>query len=286
MREGLLGSVIIPAHDEAPVIDRCLSGLLEGMLPDALDVVVVCNGCTDDTAVRARCGGPGVTVIEIPEASKTAALRAGDLAARAFPRLYIDADVIVPGASAAETLRRLAGDEVLAARPALRYDTDGCSPWVRRYYAARVKMPQLMCRLWGAGVFGVSAAGHTRIGLWPDGIADDLYADSLFTDDEIEIVDVPPVVVAVPRTARALVAVLRRGARAKASHAEVRDDSGKPLPLRQSVISTLFALAQLIVREPRFGVDVVIYSGFSLVARLRDRRRYGVVWERDSSSRA
>ena len=52
--------VIIPAHNEAAVIARCLDTLLEPPRPDRLDVVVVANGCTDDTADRARAFGPPV----------------------------------------------------------------------------------------------------------------------------------------------------------------------------------------------------------------------------------
>ena len=50
----VLGSVVIPAHNEAKVIGRCLSGLLEGMAPGELEVIVVCNGCTDGSEDVAR----------------------------------------------------------------------------------------------------------------------------------------------------------------------------------------------------------------------------------------
>src|SRR5262245_58336894 len=49
-----MASVVIPAHNEARVIERGLSSLLEGARPGELEIVVVCNGCTDDTAARAR----------------------------------------------------------------------------------------------------------------------------------------------------------------------------------------------------------------------------------------
>jgi hypothetical protein len=80
----------VPAHDEHDVIGRLLTGLCRG--DDRLDVVVVCNGCTDGTAAVARTF-PGVRVIETPVASKRVALRLGNEAARDFPRVYVDADV-------------------------------------------------------------------------------------------------------------------------------------------------------------------------------------------------
>ena len=70
---------------------------MRGFAPGELDVVVVCNGCTDQTAELARSCGYQVRVVELASASKPAALRIGDAAALAFPRLYLDADVILPG---------------------------------------------------------------------------------------------------------------------------------------------------------------------------------------------
>ena len=56
-------------------------------------MLVVCNGCQDQTAQVARQKAPLCTVIEIPVASKVAALNAGDQMAAYFPRFYVDADV-------------------------------------------------------------------------------------------------------------------------------------------------------------------------------------------------
>src|SRR4051812_5260602 len=74
-------SVIIPAHDEDKVLARCLDTLLEDSEFGELEVIVVANGCTDRTVQIARSYGDQVGVIEISEASKHAALNAGDEAA-------------------------------------------------------------------------------------------------------------------------------------------------------------------------------------------------------------
>src|SRR5688572_25787192 len=97
-------SVVIPAHNEEAVIARCLAALVRGARDGELDVVVVCNGCSDRTAQAARGFGASVTVIETDVASKVHALNLGDAAARSFPRFYIDADVVLP----LEHLRQLA----------------------------------------------------------------------------------------------------------------------------------------------------------------------------------
>ena len=77
-------SVVIPARDEERVIGRCLATLLDGIDDRGqVDIVVVCNGCTDGTADVVRAVTPWVTVLELAEGSKPAALDAGDRAALA-----------------------------------------------------------------------------------------------------------------------------------------------------------------------------------------------------------
>ncbi len=95
-----VGSVLIPAHNEAAVIVRCLDALFDGVEPGRLEVVVACNGCTDDTARLARSAGHAVSVVELPQASKAGALRAGEQMLTVFPRLYLDADIVLRGPSA------------------------------------------------------------------------------------------------------------------------------------------------------------------------------------------
>ena len=89
---------MIPAHDEAKVIGRGLNRLFDS-LGSGIEVVVVCNGCTDGTADAARVSGHPLTVIELDVASKAEALRAGDEFVTALPRVYLDADVLVSGSA-------------------------------------------------------------------------------------------------------------------------------------------------------------------------------------------
>ncbi|MGA8273701.1 MAG: glycosyltransferase, partial [Candidatus Sulfotelmatobacter sp.] len=84
-------SIIIPAHNEGAVIARTLKAMTDGAQPAELDIIVVCNGCSDDTAAVARRFSPAVRVLETAIAGKTNALNLGDEAARSFPRVYVDA---------------------------------------------------------------------------------------------------------------------------------------------------------------------------------------------------
>ena len=281
-----LGSVVIPAHQEAPVIRRCLDALYTGIDHQDLDVVVVCNGCTDDTAQIARESPYPVAVFDLPVASKPAALRCGDANARVLPRLYLDADVILRGDSAVEVLRRLA-DGAVAARPPLAYDYSHSTGLVRSYYRARSRMPAVLGSLWGAGVYGVSEVGRGRFGDFPDVTADDAWIDQQFTRDEIEIVDCAPVVVIAPRRAGDLLRVLRRVYRGKtdgdAADAEVRTSE-----TTRSAVSDLRRLAGA---GPRPAMDALTYAGMAIIARLMLRLAPGAGragahrWERDHSTR-
>lgn len=278
-----LGSVVIPAHDEAAVIGRCLDALFTGFLEGELDVVVVCNGCADQTAAVARSSGHPVRVVELESASKPAALRVGDAAASAFPRLYLDADVMLPGSAARRVLQRLRAGAV-AARPPIRYDSEASSVPVRSYYRARSRVPAVLGSLWGAGVYGLSAAGRRRFGAFPDLVADDLWVDGHFDDGEVEIVDCPPVVVVAPRRSRDLVRVLRRvyvgkGERASAPDPDVRAP--------ETIGSTLRDLGRLAAVGPVAALDAATYAAFAAGARLAVS--FGSLaadgWGRDDSSR-
>ena len=66
-------TVIVPIHNEAAVLRRSLGGMIEG-LPDTIEILAVCNGCTDESADIARSFAPRVEVIELDEAPE--ALRA------------------------------------------------------------------------------------------------------------------------------------------------------------------------------------------------------------------
>ncbi len=88
-------STIIPAHNEANVIERCLDPLAKGMVSGELEVIVVCNGCTDQTAHLAGGKSKHIRVVETEVPSKSVALNLGDNVACGFPRFYLDADVIL-----------------------------------------------------------------------------------------------------------------------------------------------------------------------------------------------
>jgi len=267
-------SVIIPAHDEAAVILRTLAPLAAAARAGALEVIVVCNGCSDHTA-RVAATVPGIRVIDTEIASKSHALNLGDRLATAWPRVYLDADITASSAALDAVAALLASDGALAARPAARYDTRAATWGVRAYYRARSRVPSLHRAMWGAGCYALSRAGHARLGAFPDAIGDDLWVDRLFEASEKAVVAVEPVVVRTPRTLPALLAVTRRAARGSAEAAPGGVDGS-------TVRTTLDELARS-VRGPRTALDACVYLAVAALARFGRARPGG--WERDDTSR-
>lgn len=263
------GAIIIPAHDEGAVLGRTLAGLAPFADSPGVQVVVVPNGCTDDTVqVARRCAF--ARVVESDEASKAAALNLGDRAASEWPRLYLDADIEVTPAAVLDTLQALSEPPTLAARPSYEWDLTGSTAVVRAYYRARGRLAMAHASLWGAGLYGISRPGHDRFAAFPRAVADDVFVDRLFAPGEKVIVATEPVIVRVPQTTRALLSVLRRQARG------AREQSSR---------TARHTLGQLLgsVRGPVSLGDALIYGTLSLASR---RTGPGSVWERDDTRRA
>ena len=70
-------AVLVPAHDEAVLVGRCITSLQEQSYPsDLYEIVVIADNCTDDTAARAAAAGATVLVRTAPDArGKGPALR-------------------------------------------------------------------------------------------------------------------------------------------------------------------------------------------------------------------
>ena len=285
-------SIVIPAHNEAAVIGRCLSELAAAAELGEIEVVVACNGCSDDTAAIARRFAR-VDVIELTEPSKTAALNAGDGAVTALPRIYLDADVVVTMAAVDAIIAELDSDRARAARPPIAYDTDRSSWPVRRYYAARNRMPSVMNAMWGGGVYALNRAARARFDRFPEVVADDLWVDGLFARSEVAVVDTDPVVVRVPTRSADLLRVLRRAQLGKRAIGTAPTDSGSADPATAATTSTTAGttaaaaseLRQLARTGPNAAVSAVMYAAFAVIARIRPSRP-NQRWERDESSRA
>ena len=278
-------SIIVPAHNEERSIAKLLALLTEPTNPD-LEILVVCNGCSDRTAEVARTYEPrGVRVIEVAEASKHAALKRGDVEATNFPRLYIDSDVEIDWRSVLELVARLGEPKsgLLAAAPVRVIPREGVSLPVRWYYDVWEQLPQVRESPFGRGVVALSQAGFDRVRNLPAVMSDDLAMAAALTPAERTVVPSAKVLIWPPRTVRDLI---RRRVRVATGNAQLDQNGGRGAELRTSP-RDLVAIA---THRPRSAPKVAVFLLVTVLARIGARRQVKrgdfTTWLRDESSRS
>lgn len=277
-----LASVVIPAFNEENVIERCLTALLHDAGPGELDVVVACNGCVDRTAEIASAFGADVRVVTVERASKTDALNLGDRTARWFPRVYLDADLVVSTDAVRRLVEPLVHGQALAAVGFMSVDLRGCSWPVRAFYGAWALHPYLSSGKFG-GVYALSRGGAARRGPYPAVIADDAFVRERFAPAQYVAVETCRFRVSPPRTLRGLVRIRTRVYLGNLELTRRAHESRRCA----STDRTGFVGAAL--RTPSRWHCLPVYVAVNLIAKNRARRmwaRRDCRWERDESSRA
>lgn len=283
----LLISIVVPAYNEASVIGRCLDALLQDDRPGEVEILVVCNGCSDETAEIASSYGEPVRVIETAVPSKTHALNLADASATGFPRIYMDADVIVSRDSIRKIAASLDGGSVLAAAPR---PVDVFLPettWaVRAYYRFWGALPYIQDGMIAAGVYALSRDGRERFEAFPDLIADDGYVRLQFAPEErIQVTDAISRVVA-PTSLTHLLKIRTRS-RMGVMQLHLRYPE---LAQRETRAKKYGPALLSVVLRPSLYAAALPYLYVTLASRIRARRQSKLaqryVWERDDSSRA
>lgn len=275
-------SIVIPAFNERSVIARTLKAITDGVKPGELDVIVVCNGCTDDTADIARGFGQPVRVIETKLGSKPRALNLGDQAAVTFPRIYVDADVVVTIDAIRSLANRLARGDVLAVAPTANVDLTGCSWPVRACFDIESRLPSAREGIGGSGVYALSEAGHRRVGEFPELTADDCYVRLLFSPTERETLASVRSTVFAPRMVKDLIVTKTRAHYGNFEltrlFSQLSNNKGE---------SNNAALVRLF-KYPWLWHKLLIYCSLTIIAKCGARRHLRArtfAWQRDETSR-
>ena len=275
-------AIIIPAHNEAAVISQTLATLL-GQVRAEDEVIVVCNGCSDDTAAVAGQFAPRVTVLDTPVPSKTGALNLGDQQARSYPRIYLDADVTLGEGALGKIVQALESGRWLAVSPDPVMNLEGASWAVRAYYDIWLSLPYCRSGMIGAGVYALSEAGRSRFGEFPNLIADDGYVRALFREEERGRVAGAHSVVHAPANLGWLVKIM---ARSRLGGMEL---AAKFPELLANEAKDYFGAIRGIIVNPFNWPKVPVYLYVNLLSRALARRRFadmaGYRWEKDLSSR-
>lgn len=275
-------SIIIAAHNEESVIGRTLDALIAD--PSGAQILVVPNGCTDGTADVARAR-PGVEVIEVAAGSKPLALNAGDAAANSYPRIYLDADILVPPGGVDALVRALETPGVLAAVPARELDTAG-RPWpVVAHSTIHRRLPVFRSGLFGRGMIALSKEGRSRFESFPIMVADDLFIDSLFAAHEKLEASEATVLVDTPSTTRALLRRLVRVRRGSAAMRAASQEGIVEISVRPSDPWAWWR--DVVAKDLRLLPAGIVYAAITGYVALQARRgpRDSMDWGRDESAR-
>ena len=275
-------SIIIPAYNEEKVIGRCLSAIIDGYEPDEVEIIVACNGCVDRTPEIARTFGKSIKVLDIEKASKTNALNVADREARFFPRIYIDADVVISYDSIKKIVKTLSKEVCLLASPIANNNLDKSDFLVKSFYRVWHNLPYNKVMV-GTGVYALSDKGRSRFKEFPDIIADDAYVRFLFTPEERCAVDGAGVEVFAPQTVRDLIHVKTRSrlgySQLRKNH--INDDVEDARGLK-TLLSSLNCRIGLIW-------DIPVYIIINLIVRANannlHKKQEKYTWARDVSTR-
>lgn len=281
-RTVLAASVVVSAHNEERAIGRLLGRLNTEGAQRGLEVIVVCNGCTDSTAeVASRFAG--VRVGSIPDASKYLAMRRGDRLAATFPRLFVDADVEIDAEDVFQLADAVREGVVHASAPSRVLPMDDVHRIVRWYYDVWQELPQVRYGLFGRGVVALSEEGNRRYGQLPPAMSDDVVASEAFAPEERVVLESAKVLIRPPQT---IADLIRRRVRVQTGNAQADSAGLRGGPARTS----LSALIHVVRCRPGLLPKVPVFLGVAVVARFRARRaiRRGDfrTWLRDESSRA
>jgi glycosyltransferase involved in cell wall biosynthesis len=257
--------------------------MTQGAEPGELEILVVCNGCTDNTAEVARSYAPLVTVLESEIPSKNAALNLGHVQATSYPRFYVDADIVMPLESIRRTASVLTGGKIHGAAPQIRVDLEGRGWPIRAYYNVWLRTPYVEKGMLGSGVYAISEEGGSRFTTFPDIIADDGFARLLFEPEERLTVEDAWFLMTPPETLRSLIHINVRRRVGRFEMAELHPETTKGEAKHQrGALYRLFANPTL---WP--GLAVYLYAKVACMAIYFVRERQGrhKEWNRDDTSR-
>lgn len=275
-----MASVIVPAHNEASVIRRCLDSLVGQAGLDTL--IVACNGCTDNTAAIVRAEYPQAICLDLATPSKVNALNEAEKHVHSWPVFYIDADTTLSADAILTITQALAADPTtLLAAPQPVIDTrHSCWP-VRQYYRLWLQLPYIREGVVATCSYVITQTGRARFHEFPAIINDDGYVRCQFGREERRNIPGAHIFITAPRDLASLVKIKTRArlGNMQLTTAKLCSKADKkPYP---SIL-----LDKLLSRE---WLPALVYLLIASLIRLRAawqfRSLQTYTWEKDQSSR-
>ncbi len=274
-------AIIMPAYNEALGIAATLQSIVKGMKFGEFEIIVVCNGCSDETAEVARAACPEACVLETPVASKTAALNLGLAAAKATPTVFLDADIKTSAAAVRSLVEALESKDCDLAFGKVQFNTSLCKRRVREFYRAWQLNPYFDGGKVG-GFFAVSQSGLQRLGVFPGLTNDDEFVRRTLAENAA-FIPAATYMVEPPRTLSSLIRVRSRVYR---GNSELSTYSVS-LAAHQQKANVVRFVSRLL-SNPRAWPGAFVFALVALAAHARNAVRRGnhEHWEQDQTARA
>ena len=275
-------SIIIPAHNEAAVVARTLRSILANKLDRPLQIIVVANGCTDQTAEVVRRFSDNVELVETPVGSKTHALNLGDRVAKYDLRAYLDADIELSDNALQSVVDAFKDPSVRLAMPRAKHTYRGRNPLLAGYYHLWRSMPYVRKGAMGGGFYAIDKELRGRFREFPSLTADDKFMRNLAKPQERRVVEGCFATVTMPQSLGDLLKVKTRWTYGNLELSAVRPDlNANDQNRHEGAVSHLILRPWLWFNVPLF---VFVYAYAQLAARKRFALKQAI-WERDESTR-
>lgn len=275
-----MASVIVPAHNEASVIRRCLDSLSGQAGLDTL--IVACNGCTDNTAEIVRKEYPNAICLDISTPSKVNALNEAEKWVTTWPVFYIDADTRL-SANAILTITQALESKptLLLAAPEPVIDTSHSSWLVRQYYRLWLQLPYIRDGVVATCSYVITQAGRERFTEFPAVINDDGFVRCQFERQERGNIHGAEIFITAPQDLHSLIKIKTR---ARLGNMQLAADK-----LCTKVDTKPYSSILLNKLMSREFMPTLAYLSIASFIRWRAARQYRNLqtyqWEKDQSSR-
>lgn len=279
-----MATVIVPAHNESGVIEACLDSIIHQSEVD--HIIVVCNGCTDNTADIVREKYPDIHCLDISKPSKVNALNEAETFARElgliFPVYYIDADTRLSENCVSSVNQYLKTSDILLAAPTPIIDTSHSSWIVKTYYKAWVNLPYIKEGVIATCSYIITEEGRSRFEIFPDVINDDGFIRCNFWNREISNVPNAEIYIRAPKDLYSLIKIKTRARLGNmqllaSGQCKVIENKNHGNVMRSKLFS-------------RDWLSTIIYIGIAGIIRIRSKKQFKRLkdyrWEKDLSSRS
>lgn len=272
-------TVIVPAHNEASVIEACLDSIITQQ--DVGQIIVACNGCTDNTVDIVRRNYPDILCLDIKKPSKTNALNEAEKHSSSFPIYYLDADTRIGKNTLMLINQHLATGKCLLAAPSPIIDTS-CSSWVvKQYYKIWLTLPYIRDGVIGTCSFIISETGRKRFKSFPDVINDDGFVRCCFDSHERANISGTNIYITAPKTLYSLIKIKTR-ARLGNMQLDALNLCEKPKQANYS-----HSLKEKLLSKQFIPTSIYIVIAFTIRLRAlyQFRKLDSYTWEKDLTSR-